>query len=60
MYENLLRCVVHGVTNDEGASLCRTGTVVGVGIDLMCRLFDRPTHEIDMSNGMPKLGDDKL
>ena len=58
--KNLLRCVVHGVTNDKGPSFRCAGCVVGIGIDLPRRLLDRPAHEIDVRDGMSELDEDKL
>ncbi len=53
--KNLLRGVVHGVTNDKGPSFRRPGSVVGIGIDLPRRLLDRPAHQIDVGDGMSEL-----
>ena len=56
VHQNLLRCVVHGVTNHKGSSLRRARTVVRVVIDLFRRLLDHPAHEIDVGDGMSKFG----
>jgi hypothetical protein len=60
VHKNLLRCVVHRVTNDKSSSLRRARTVIGVCIDVMRRLLNRPAHEIDVGDGMSELDCDEL
>ena len=58
--QNLLRAVMHRVTDDEGALLRRALAVVGVGIDLLRCLLDHPAHEIDVGDDVSELDDDKV
>ena len=58
--EDLLRRVMHRVTNDEGSALRRVRTIVGIGVDLLRGLLDHPAHEIDMGDGVSELDDDEL
>jgi hypothetical protein len=58
--KNLLCRVVDRMTSDKGSSLRPARSVVGIGIDLLRRLLDCPTHEIDVGDGMSKLDSDEL
>ena len=60
VHQDLLRCVMHRVTNDKGPSLRIACTVPRVVIDLPCCRIDRPAHEVNVSNRMSELAQDGL
>jgi hypothetical protein len=60
VHQDLLRCVMHCVTNDKGPSLRVACTVPGVVINLSSCRIDRSAHEVDVSDRMADLGQDGL
>jgi hypothetical protein len=50
--KDLLRGVVHRVTDHQRASLRLAGEVHGIGVDLSGRLLQCAVHEVDVGRGV--------
>ncbi|HXN59578.1 MAG TPA: hypothetical protein VN886_03910 [Acidimicrobiales bacterium] len=60
VHQDLLRCVVHGMTNHKGASFRRARKIVRIIVDIDCRLFYCPAHEIHVGEGLSEFDDNEF
>ena len=60
VHQDLLRCVVHGMANHKGTPFRCAQTIVRIIVDIDCRLFYCPAHEIHVSEGFSESDHDKL